>query len=221
ADLDHFELAGLGRRAHSSTTVVAARHTADLLPSLRWREVHELGWGDRVRSGGLDIRGFEVNHWGARMRTDMHRGYNGYTIDAGRYRILFGGDTAATNLFRQVRTSRAYHLAIMPVGAYDPWIRYHCTPEQAWRMAQDRGGEGRGGGVWGLRAGASSDVGVEPRAGYRADRAIAGSGRFGGVGADSRHRPGNAGVTACGSAGGLAAGGKTAGATMLVLRFPE
>jgi L-ascorbate metabolism protein UlaG (beta-lactamase superfamily) len=23
----------------------------------------------------------------------------------------------------------------MPIGAYDPWIRYHCTPEQAVRMA--------------------------------------------------------------------------------------
>jgi len=25
----------------------------------------------------------------------------------------------------------------MPIGAYDPWIRFHCTPEQAWRMSQD------------------------------------------------------------------------------------
>ena len=27
----------------------------------------------------------------------------------------------------------------MPVGAYDPWIRYHCTPEQAVSMADDAG----------------------------------------------------------------------------------
>ncbi len=23
----------------------------------------------------------------------------------------------------------------MPVGAYNPWIRAHCSPEQAWTMA--------------------------------------------------------------------------------------
>jgi L-ascorbate metabolism protein UlaG (beta-lactamase superfamily) len=30
-------------------------------------------------------------------------------------------------------------LAIMPIGAYNPWIRAHCTPEQALRMAADAG----------------------------------------------------------------------------------
>jgi len=25
----------------------------------------------------------------------------------------------------------------MPIGAYQPWIRAHCSPEQAWRMAQE------------------------------------------------------------------------------------
>ena len=28
-------------------------------------------------------------------------------------------------------------MAIMPVGAYNPWVRFHCTPEQAWRMSQE------------------------------------------------------------------------------------
>jgi L-ascorbate metabolism protein UlaG (beta-lactamase superfamily) len=27
----------------------------------------------------------------------------------------------------------------MPIGAYDPWIRNHCTPEQAIRMADAAG----------------------------------------------------------------------------------
>ena len=25
----------------------------------------------------------------------------------------------------------------MPIGAYNPWIANHCSPEQAWRMAND------------------------------------------------------------------------------------
>jgi L-ascorbate metabolism protein UlaG (beta-lactamase superfamily) len=29
----------------------------------------------------------------------------------------------------------------MPIGAYNPWIRYHCTPEQAWVMGNHAGAE--------------------------------------------------------------------------------
>ncbi|HXI21493.1 MAG TPA: MBL fold metallo-hydrolase, partial [Gemmatimonadales bacterium] len=28
-------------------------------------------------------------------------------------------------------------LALMPIGAYDPWIDNHADPEQAWAMARD------------------------------------------------------------------------------------
>ena len=75
------------------------------------------------------------------MRADSYRGYNGYTIQAGRYRVLFGGDTAGTDAFRALKTSRPFDLALMPVGAYNPWVRYHCTPEQSWQMANDAGVE--------------------------------------------------------------------------------
>ena len=91
--------------------------------------------------GPANIRAFEVKHWGARMRTDVHRGYNGYLIEAGRYCIVFGGDTAYTDLFRKVRSSKPVDLAIMPIGAYDPWIRMHCNPEQALEMANQAGAE--------------------------------------------------------------------------------
>jgi L-ascorbate metabolism protein UlaG (beta-lactamase superfamily) len=32
-------------------------------------------------------------------------------------------------------------LAIMPIGAYDPWIHAHCNPEQALAMANQAGAE--------------------------------------------------------------------------------
>jgi L-ascorbate metabolism protein UlaG (beta-lactamase superfamily) len=44
-----------------------------------------------------------------------------------------------TDSFRQLRNSRGVDLAIMPIGAYNPWIRAHCTPEQALRMSEDAG----------------------------------------------------------------------------------
>ncbi|MEO8369554.1 MAG: MBL fold metallo-hydrolase [Candidatus Solibacter sp.] len=141
AHMDHFDIRSLRKLENPWTTVVTAARTADLLRVGRYGAVHELAWGERVRVGPLEIRAFQVRHWGARMRRDTYRGYNGYTIESGRHRVLFGGDTAMTPAFRELRTSRPYDLAIMPVGAYNPWIHAHCTPEQAWQMAQDAGAE--------------------------------------------------------------------------------
>jgi L-ascorbate metabolism protein UlaG (beta-lactamase superfamily) len=141
AHFDHFDIPTLRALENRGTTVVTAARTGDLLRTHRYRAVHELGWGAHAQVGPAEIRAFQVNHWGARMRSDVYRGYNGYTIQVGRRRVLFGGDTAATTVFRTLKTSQPFDLAIMPVGAYDPWIHYHCTPEQAWRMAEDAGAE--------------------------------------------------------------------------------
>ncbi|HWQ53068.1 MAG TPA: MBL fold metallo-hydrolase [Bryobacteraceae bacterium] len=141
AHMDHLDIPTLRALESKRTTVITAPKTSDLFRGERYRRLEELRWDDRLRVGPATIRAFRVNHWGARMRSDTYRGYNGYTIEAGAYRILFGGDTAACSLFREVRQSKPYQLAIMPVGAYNPWIHYHCTPEQALAMANDAGGE--------------------------------------------------------------------------------
>jgi L-ascorbate metabolism protein UlaG (beta-lactamase superfamily) len=139
--MDHTDLPSLRALEDKRTAVVNALRNSDLLRVGRWQTVKELAWGQTQRIGAASVRAFEVNHWGARMRTDHYRGYNGYVIEAGRYRVLFAGDTAATSSFRAVRSGRPIHLAVMPIGAYNPWIRVHCTPEQAWQMAGDAGAE--------------------------------------------------------------------------------
>lgn len=141
AHMDHLDTPTLRALENRKTAVIAASHTSDLFRGERYGRVEELRWDERARVGPATVSAFRVNHWGARMRSDTYRGYNGYTIEAGAYRVLFGGDTAACRLFRNVRRSTPYHLAIMPVGAYNPWIHYHCTPEQALEMANDAGAE--------------------------------------------------------------------------------
>jgi len=116
---------------------VTAPMTSDLLRVRRYREVREAAWGERARVGPAEVRAFQVKHWGARLRSDIWRGYNGYVIEAGRWRVVFGGDTAWTTNFQSLADSRRAHLAIMPIGTYNPWMRNHCTPEQAWRMGND------------------------------------------------------------------------------------
>jgi L-ascorbate metabolism protein UlaG (beta-lactamase superfamily) len=141
AHMDHLDRPSLRRLENLKTTVITALGTSDLLRAKRYHSVHELRWGDSRQVGPANVRAFEVKHWGARTRTDVHRGYNGYLIEAGRYRIVFGGDTAFTDLFRKVHSSKPVDLAIMPIGAYDPWIHAHCNPEQALAMAHHAGAE--------------------------------------------------------------------------------
>jgi L-ascorbate metabolism protein UlaG (beta-lactamase superfamily) len=141
AHMDHFDLPSLRSLENRGISVVTATSTSDLLRPEKYGRVTEIGWGQRTHVGPVEIQAFEVKHWGARMRTDTYRGYNGYVVQSGGYRVLFAGDSAITDSFRSLRTSRPFDLAIVPIGAYDPWIRNHCTPEEAWQMGNDAGAE--------------------------------------------------------------------------------
>src|SRR3984893_14529965 len=99
AHMDHLDIPSLRDLEDKRTSVITAAKTSDLFHVKHYGQVRELGWGERTRAGAAEVRAFEVNHWGARMRTDTYRGYNGYLIEVGRYRILFAGDTAITNAF--------------------------------------------------------------------------------------------------------------------------
>jgi len=145
AHFDHFDLRTL-HRFDETTCVVTAPNTADLLKWTRLRDVTELRWGEEkslnTPAGAVTISAFQVKHWGARKQRDTYRGYNGYVMESrsrGRRRILFGGDTAMTNTFAELSQHGPVDLAIMSIGAYNPWIQSHCTPEQAIEMANSAG----------------------------------------------------------------------------------
>jgi len=144
AHMDHLDFATL-RALPGTPRVVTAHATDDLLEGTKLKEPKALAWGDKVRvstdNGDLQVKAFEVKHWGARWRYDKYRGYNGYVIEREGKKIIFGGDTAWTSTFRGLRSGGPYELAIMPIGAYQPWICSHCTPEQAVRMANDAGAQ--------------------------------------------------------------------------------
>ncbi|MDQ2777916.1 MAG: MBL fold metallo-hydrolase [Acidobacteriota bacterium] len=141
AHMDHFDLPSLRHLENPRTQVVTAHRTSDLLRVKHYAQVHELRWAEGVRVGPVEVKAFQVAHWGARMRSDVYRGFNGYLLNIGRRQILFGGDTAYTTHFKSLRSSRPIDLAIMPIGAYDPWIHVHCNPEQAMAMANEAGAE--------------------------------------------------------------------------------
>jgi L-ascorbate metabolism protein UlaG (beta-lactamase superfamily) len=150
---DHFDLRTL-HRFDKDISVITAPNTADLLRWTRLRNITELRWGEKrslhTAAGAITISAFQVKHWGARTQRDTHRGYNGYLIERNGRRILFGGDTAMTDSFANLRqyeeiaepdSTKRVDLAIMSIGAYNPWIHSHCTPEQAVTMATAAGAQ--------------------------------------------------------------------------------
>jgi L-ascorbate metabolism protein UlaG (beta-lactamase superfamily) len=142
AHFDHLDTPSLAAVRGRPVAVMAAE-TADLLPRAAYAAVHELRWNETTRvitpRGEALVRAIEVRHWGARIQRDTHRGYGGFIIEREGRRLLIGGDTADTPLFRGHRRYGPFEAAIMPIGAYDPWITNHCTPEQAVTMADAAG----------------------------------------------------------------------------------
>src|ERR1700730_6382239 len=130
-------------RHRRSNYRVIRRMRADLLRWTRFRNVSELRWKERksvsTSAGKIDITAFRVKHWGARKQRDSYRGYNGYVLERNDRRIIFSGDTALSDSFAELRASGPIALAIMPIGAYNPWIHSHCAPEQAVQMANEAG----------------------------------------------------------------------------------
>lgn len=142
AHFDHLDTRTL-RRFDRRTEVITASRTGDLVRRMRFKKVTELRWAESCElttsAGSLRVRAVPVKHWGARMRRDDYRGYNGYVLERNGRRVIYAGDTAMSESFAQLHDGRPYDLAIFGIGAYQPWIRSHATPEQAIAMANAAG----------------------------------------------------------------------------------
>jgi L-ascorbate metabolism protein UlaG (beta-lactamase superfamily) len=139
AHFDHLDKPSLRRVLSPRTRVVTAENTRRLIPR-GFGEVRELKWDDAIDLDGVLVRAIRPRHWGARAAIDRHRGFNAYLIEEKHHgqRVLYAGDTAYTPAFDGIgRLS----LTVFGIGAYDPWVHAHATPEQAWMMHQQAGGE--------------------------------------------------------------------------------
>ena len=123
-------MTALGNQRQSRAT--GTRHRALRLPLDTCErdcnvELQNENWGQCWKQGHAS--------WGQRWPSEMSRGYNGYVLRREGKAILFAGDTAHTPLFAELRSRGPFEAAIMPIGAYQPWIWNHCSPEQALAMA--------------------------------------------------------------------------------------
>jgi len=147
AHFDHLDISTLEQLSRT-TPVILAKNTYDVIHELDFKTVYELDWGEWTALGDLRIEALEVRHFGWRLpwERDRSRGYpdgrsyNAYLLSKNGAHIVFGGDTAYHQMFRAVNERvNQVDLAILPIGAYDPWIHNHANPEQALAMADHMG----------------------------------------------------------------------------------
>jgi L-ascorbate metabolism protein UlaG (beta-lactamase superfamily) len=147
AHMDHCDLPTLDRFDRSIPLIIA-QNTYDVTEALEFEKVYMLDWGKWADVAGVHIEALEVKHFGWRYpwEQDRSRGhwngrsFNAYLLTYKGRSIVFGGDTAYHEKFRALRRrSTPIDLAIMPIGAYDPWIHNHATPEQALAMCDHMG----------------------------------------------------------------------------------
>ncbi len=145
AHLDHMDyksLLYLTNKFPGEINCVTAFNTKDVIEELKWRSLKEIDWGEDLEIEDIKFSAIEVKHFGWRYpwEKDRSRGYfkdgrsfNAYLIEKNGLKILFGGDTAYTKKFMEAKLN--IDVAIMPIGAYNPWRMNHCNPEEALIMA--------------------------------------------------------------------------------------
>lgn len=147
AHMDHLDTPSLVKFPRT-TPLVMAKNTVDVVEDFGFQEIYELDWGDWTQIGDVRIEALEVKHFGWRYpwEKDRSRGfhegrsYNAYLVSKNGHSIVFGGDTAYHEMFLPLaQRVPSIDLAIMPIGAYDPWIHNHANPEQALAMTDQMG----------------------------------------------------------------------------------
>lgn len=131
AHFDHLDRPTLAAMSDRGTSVIAPPGVGALVPETFGR-VYTLDAGKSLSFRGLRITAIQPRHWGARTWIDRHRRVNSYIVEADGIRVLFAGDTAYTESFAR---HGPFDLAVFGIGAYNPWVHMHATPEQVVRMA--------------------------------------------------------------------------------------
>jgi L-ascorbate metabolism protein UlaG (beta-lactamase superfamily) len=146
AHMDHTDyptLKHFAKKYPGEIDVVTAYLTKDVIEDLPWKSLHVLDWNQELVLNDIRFKALEVKHFGWRYpwERDRSRGYmkdgrsfNAYIIEYNKKKILFGGDTTFTEKLN-IAKDENIDVAIMPIGAYNPWRHAHCNPEEALQMA--------------------------------------------------------------------------------------
>ncbi len=149
AHMDHMDyktLVSLTDKFPGMIDCITAYNTSDVISDLEWKSLQELDWGQETNLLGIKFKALEVKHFGWRFPWEKDRSkgfmvegrsYNAYMLEKNNKRILFGGDMAFSDKLINV-LDKPVDIALIPIGAYNPWKHNHCNPEEALMMASEQ-----------------------------------------------------------------------------------
>ncbi|MFT3787897.1 MAG: MBL fold metallo-hydrolase [Tepidisphaeraceae bacterium] len=137
AHFDHLDRPTLWQLASHfpKAALITAAGLNDLTCDLPFAQRVEVKLGESITLVNTTFTAWPVRHWSARMIRDTHREACSFLIERSSRRVLFGGDSAFGDHWTPIGRQGGVDLAIVGIGAYDPWIDGHASPEQAWKMA--------------------------------------------------------------------------------------
>jgi len=148
AHMDHMDyetLSAIVNRYPNEIDCITAYNTADVIAELEWKSLQEIDWNEEKELQEIKFKAMEVKHFGWRYPWEKDRSkgfmkdgrsFNAVVLEKNDKKILFGGDTAFHDLFKGLKDQNI-EVAIMPIGAYEPWRKNHCNPEEALIMADE------------------------------------------------------------------------------------
>jgi L-ascorbate metabolism protein UlaG (beta-lactamase superfamily) len=148
AHMDHMDyptLSAITNMFPNQLDCITAYNTMDVIADLKWKSLQEIDWGEKTEMLGVKFKALEVKHFGWRFPWEWDRSkgymkegrsYNAILLEKNGKKILFGGDTAYQELLKPLKEEKI-DVAIMPIGAYVPWRKNHCNPEEALIMASN------------------------------------------------------------------------------------
>lgn len=127
------------RKSGKRPIIVVPRNLRDLVGDLGFSPVVELDWWQSFQLWNIEITHTPSRHWGARIMRDVHRGYGGYVLRAGKHSVYHAGDTGYFDGFQEIGERLRPDLALLPIGAYYPasFRNVHTSPEDALQAFQD------------------------------------------------------------------------------------
>jgi L-ascorbate metabolism protein UlaG (beta-lactamase superfamily) len=132
AHLDHLDLPSL-RKLQPSVQVVVPSGWGELVRRAGFADVREVGPGDRVTIGAVEVVATPARHDGRRWPLGREGAALGYVIECPQ-RIYFAGDTDLFEGMRDLATD--LDLALLPVAGWGPRLPPgHLDPERAARAA--------------------------------------------------------------------------------------
>jgi L-ascorbate metabolism protein UlaG (beta-lactamase superfamily) len=125
---DHLDFPSL-RRIAAGTPVLIPRGAGELAQRAGAEPVLEIGRGETVSIGAIEVTGVPAVHDGHRGRWDGEVEALGYVIRADEQSVYFAGDT---DLFDEMSELGAIDLALLPVWGWGPSVGAgHLDPEKA------------------------------------------------------------------------------------------